>query len=233
MECVSSLPWNGCPVCVEYAIRALIQQLPVANLSKPTELAVWLALATCCRIGELTQATWQNVNLELGEWLIPAEHSKNGRPHTGYLSDFGKRHLMALHALSGTSLWCFPNRDGTGHIDVKTVNKQLSDRQRGDSTQMSRRSTDTAALILPGGKWTPHDLRRTGATMMTSLGVLPEVAEKCLNHTEEKAVRRIYQRYSYDKEKGEAWRLLGERLDLLTSSDKNIVTMSARKARKP
>ena len=73
-------------------------------------------------------------------------------------------------------------------------------------------------LVLPGGRWTPHDLRRTGATIMVSLGVLPEVAERCLNHTEENKVKRIYQRHSYEVEMREAWRLLGERLTLLTAA---------------
>jgi integrase len=83
---------------------------------------------------------------------------------------------------------------------------------------MSGRSSHTNALALSGGKWTPHDLRRTAATFMTALGVLPEVAEKCLNHTEESRVKRTCQRYSHESEKREAWRLLGERLDVLIPS---------------
>lgn len=77
---------------------------------------------------------------------------------------------------------------------------------------MSNRSAAPHALVLPGGKWTPHDLRRTGATMMTALGVIPEVAERCLNHTEENKVKRIYQRHSYSSEMKEAWHRLGEKL---------------------
>jgi len=215
-------------VLSEDEIRALHRQLPSAQLFPTTEAALWLALATGCRIGELLRAEWQHVRLEAREWFIPAENSKNGRPHTIYLSDFALRHFTALHALNGTSKWCFPNRGDSEHVCVKTVTKQLGDRQRGDATPMSRRSPHTNALALPGGKWTPHDLRRTGATLMTALGVLPEVAEKCLNHTEESRVKRTYQRYSYDTEKREAWRLLGERLELLTRSDTNVVTLKRR-----
>ncbi|MNG32941.1 hypothetical protein D3C84_1190730 [compost metagenome] len=51
---------------------------------------------------------------------------------------------------------------------------------------------------------------------MTALGVLPEVAERCLNHTEENKVKRTYQRHSYAKEMAEAWRLLGDHLEQLT-----------------
>lgn len=64
---------------------------------------------------------------------------------------------------------------------------------------------------------------------MTALGVLPEVAEKCLNHTEESRVKRTYQRYSYDAEKREAWRLLGERLELLTREADNVATLKRRR----
>lgn len=216
-------------VLSEDEIRALHRQIPSAGLLHSTEAALWLALATGCRIGELLRAEWQHVRLDAREWFIPADNSKNGRPHTIHLSDFALRHFAALQAINGTSQWCFPNRDDSAHVCVKTVTKQLGDRQRGDSTPMSRRSPYTNALTLPGGKWTPHDLRRTAATLMTALGVLPEVAEKCLNHTEESRVKRTYQRHSYDTEKREAWRLLGERLELLTRGDDNIVTLKPRR----
>jgi hypothetical protein len=62
--------------------------------------------------------------------------------------------------------------------------------------------------------------------MMVQLGVLPEVAERCLNHTEQNKVKRIYQRHSYENEMREAWRLLGERLELLTRTDAgNVITL--------
>lgn len=97
--------------------------------------------------------------------------------------------------------------------------------QRGDATPMSRRSPYTNALALSGGKWTLHDLRHTAATLMTALGVLPEVAEKCLDHTEKSRVKRTYQRHSYDVEKREAWRLPGEWLELLTRSDDSVLML--------
>lgn len=204
-------------VLSEDEIRLLHQKIEAARLFKPTEIAVWLALGTCCRIGELLHAEWKHVRLDVNEWFIPKENSKNGRPHTVYLSPFAARYFAELQTLSGNTAWCFPNRTHTASVSDKTVTKQIGDRQRGSKSPMSRRSPYTDALSLPGGKWTPHDLRRTGATMMTALGVIPEVAEKCLNHTEESRVKRTYQRHSYEKEKREAWRLLGERLEVLVA----------------
>ena len=62
---------------------------------------------------------------------------------------------------------------------------------------------------------------------MVALGVLPEVAERCLNHTEQNRVKRTYQRHSYEREMREAWRLLGKRLELLTRTKAgNVVTLA-------
>ena len=203
-------------------IRTLAKLAPDAGLLPSTEAAIWIALSTCCRIGELLGARWEHLNLIKGSWLIPAENSKNGKPHNVTLSAFAIRQFEYIRAYNGNSAWCYPNTDGSGPVCSKTATKQLGDRQRQpDQGTMSRRSAKAQALLLPGGKWTPHDLRRTGATVMTALGVLPEVAERCLNHTEENKVKRTYQRHSYADEMAAAWELLGEYLENLTGMDAN------------
>lgn len=52
---------------------------------------------------------------------------------------------------------------------------------------------------------------------MTALGVLPEVAERCLNHTEENKIKRTYQRHSYQSEMTAAWQALGKHLKKIIS----------------
>ncbi len=202
----------------EDEIQLLAMKLPKANLLIPSQLAVWISLSTCCRIGELLSARWEHIDLEKGVWVIPAESSKNGRLHTIYLSDFAKQQFQALRNINGESAYCYPNRADDGPISSKTVTKQLGDRQKSaDGSAYSNRTKHMQALVLPHGKWTPHDLRRTGATLMTALGVLPEVAERCLNHIEENKVKRTYQRHSYQKEMAEAWVLLGAHVAQLVS----------------
>lgn len=223
-------------------IKALVKQLPNAGLSTSTKAAVWLALSTCCRIGELLGARWEHIDFEMHTWWIPPENSKNGKAHTVYLSDFASVQFQHLKDLSDEALakariknkeekaipWVYPNRKGTDSVCQKTVTKQLGDRQRPGLQPMSGRAKAELAetLVLKGGRWGPHDLRRTGATQMVSLGVLPEVAERCLNHTEQNRVKRTYQRHSYENEMREAWRLLGERLELLMHTDAaNVVAL--------
>jgi hypothetical protein len=56
---------------------------------------------------------------------------------------------------------------------------------------------------------------------MQSMGVLPTVIDKCMNHREQNRMKRIYQRYPYTVEKRAAWHLLGARLEQLTALDRS------------
>ena len=55
---------------------------------------------------------------------------------------------------------------------------------------------------------------------MVAAGSLPDVAERCLNHTENNKVKRTCQRYSHAKEMNQAWQAP---LALLTSTDTDNV----------
>jgi integrase len=202
-------------VLSEAELIELFKRLPASGLAETSRLALMIQLSTASRIGETLQAHWAHVDFERRTWGIPAETAKNGKAHTIALSDFAARQFEALHALTGVTPWLFPNTEIKGPVCPKSTTKQVGDRQRYAKTIMTNRSQDAHALELPGGRWVPHDLRRTAATMMVQLGVLPDVVEKCLNHTEPNKLKRIYQRASYEGPMRDAWRLLGDRLDLL------------------
>lgn len=55
-------------------------------------------------------------------------------------------------------------------------------------------------LDLP--RWTPHDLRRTAATGLASIGCSDEIIDEIQNH-KKRGIIRTYNRYRYDKEKQE------------------------------
>jgi integrase len=200
----------------ESEIISLAHQLPSANLLKSTECALWIALSTMCRIGELSKTKITDIDFDLHTWIIPKENSKNGKAHTIYLSDFAFNQFKILLQYTKSDTWIFTNRDGTDHVCEKSITKQLGGRQ--SQSILSNRSKDNQALVLKGGKWTPHDLRRTGATLMGDLGIASDVIEKCLNHTEENKVKRIYQRQKLETEQAEAWQILGNYLDSLLAS---------------
>jgi integrase len=198
--------------------------LPVSGLVESSQCALTIQLATITRIGEVLGARWEHVDFERRLWTLP--ETKNGKRHTVHLNDLALRQFEALRQHSGLTEWVFPASRLNGPVCPKTVTKQVADRQRGDGEPMSGRSKQTDSLALAGGQWRPHDLRRTGATLMAELGVLPEVIERCLNHTEQTKVKRIYQRAQYEAPMREAWQRLGDRLALLADKPNNVVTLA-------
>ena len=197
-------------VLSEAEIKELQTKIPSAKLQNRTEAALWLMLGTGCRVGELSQARWAAVDLASRVWTIPKQDAKNGKAHRIYLSDFAVKWFESIRSDEGEtkSEWIFPaTRKPDEHVDLKSVTKQVADRQR-DTPPMSNRSSAVASLKLSGGSWKPHDLRRTAATMAGGLGVQPMTIERMLNHQNQNPLIRIYQRQDLEAEQREGWRLL-------------------------
>ena len=71
-----------------------------------------------------------------------------------------------------------------------------------------------------------HDLRRTAASLMASGGVPRFVISRILNHSDEKDITSVYDRYSYDKEKREALEAWSRRLQVIVSGLREVVAPS-------
>ena len=200
-------------------IKALVRQLPAARLVKTTEFAIWIVLSCCTRIGETIMAEWKDLNLTKGVWNIPESNTKGRAPaHTVFLSPFAIRQFESLKTITGGSRWCFPSEDGTSHLNEKAPTKQIGDRQASLRAKkpLINRSRGISSLVLGTEKWTPHDLRRTGATLLQTVGVDQHVIERMMNHAEQNRMQRIYQQHDYADEQREGWTNLGILLDQLT-----------------
>lgn len=55
-------------------------------------------------------------------------------------------------------------------------------------------------------------------------GVRPDVIEKCLNHSEQNKIARIYQRQKLETEQADAWLQLGKRLEAILNENKTSST---------
>jgi integrase len=191
----------------------LFAKMPESGLSLTAQLALKLQFATMTRISEVLGAKWTDISMTERTWRIP--ETKNGTSHDIYLSDFVLEKLTQLREISGHGIYLFPSDRLDSGVCSKTVTKQVADRQRENGQRLSNRTKQTDALILSGGQWRPHDLRRTGATIAVELGIPPEAIERCLNHKEQSKMKRIYQRAGYANEKKRAWQLLGDKLSRL------------------
>lgn len=219
----------------EAELRVIATKMIDARMSASSIASIWIMLSTCCRVGEISRARWGDIDLEAATWRIPPENSKNAKAHMIYLSPFAIRNFKELQKLAGDSPWVLPARweskSKAGHVCMKSLAKQIGDRQRSDKKPMKCRSLKISALVLPGGRWTPHDLRRTGATIMGNLGVRPDVIEKCLNHVEQNRLVRIYQRQKLESEQRAAWVLLGKYLERVISEQTVIFNDAKSKVR--
>jgi integrase len=200
-------------------------------LKKEVQLAMWICLSTVCRIGELLMARWEHVDFDKRTWFIPAANTKGVKKkktdHKVFLSDFALKQFKALHDLTGDTSWLFPARYKDGHVCIKSASKQVGDRQlmfKSRSKELKCR-VENNSLVLGDREWTPHDLRRTGATMIQNLygkqtGIF--IANLCLHHSVVTGSARHYLFDDYAEEMKDAWVKLGSRIEAILNAD-NVV----------
>lgn len=151
--------------------------------------ALQLCLLTLQRSGEVAGARIEEFSWSDRLWVIPADRMKGKRAHAVPLSGLAIERFQAAFKLSGDRL-AFAGRSGEASLDPKRLTRAMS------------RCCQHLGLTKAG----PHDLRRTGRTMMTSerVGVSYEVAERVIAHLVGSAVSRVYDRNEYLREKREA-----------------------------
>lgn len=216
----------------EQELRAILPALP--TIGRENELAAKIQLATCVRIGELTKAEWQHVDLEGtakwhqpdgeviegngAKWLIPLSNQKNAkvskRDFVIPLPPAVVEWFKELQELACGSRYVLParqirrenNRGGEAYFEQRALNSMLHKLcdKLGSKTR----------------RFTPHDLRSTARSHLASLGVDVIVAERCLNHTlgglvavydqhdyivERRAALELWTRFILACEAGEVW----------------------------
>ncbi|HQR71331.1 MAG TPA: tyrosine-type recombinase/integrase [Burkholderiaceae bacterium] len=148
---------------------------------------ILILLLTGQRRGELANAKWTNVDLKARTWTIPPENSKTGRGHVVPLSGWAVAEFRVLKAHARRSRWLLPAEDPTQPLDPKLLSRSLA-RSLGRF-----RKVGIADFTL-------HDLRRTCRTGLARLRVEPHIAERVLNHAQER-IAGTYDVHDYLDEK--------------------------------
>lgn len=210
----------------EEELRTLAKLVKTSGLPPRSAIAIYVFLSTACRLEELVTARWENIHLNNDKnepyWYIPK--TKNQRDHKIHLSNFAIKQFKALKELQEaskqdrlkTSPWVFPNTAADDHIGTKTINAQYSDRQATSEQPKKRRTKKMNSLVLPGGKWNTHDLRRTASTYMAMLGISTDVIHECQNHIQADKMSRVYIQDRRLEQQRVAFNKLGNKLAALT-----------------
>jgi integrase len=151
-----------------------------------------LRLITAQRGAEVVSMRWQDINLDAGSWIIPGEFTKNGREHRVPLAASAVTILRELAQTKEDQTWVFPGK-------------------RGARVAILWRSGDRVRAVSKVD-FVPHDLRRTAASHMASMGIMRLTISKILNHTDP-SVTSVYDRHSYDTEKRSALDAWATRLE--------------------
>jgi integrase len=166
-------------------------------------IALRLLLLTFVRPGELRGARWQEFNLEVGEWVIPADRMKMREEHRVPLSTQAIACLADLRARSKSKQFLFPNvRDPRRCMSPTTLNRRLE--RMGYANRFSA-----------------HGFRATASTILNELNFGVDVIERQLAHAERNKVRASYNRAQYLDERRKLMQSWADFIDgLIAGRDK-------------
>lgn len=218
--------------------EGLIEANPVVGTNKPADevardrvltdeelAAVWgnvghgdyaaivrLLVLTGQRREEVGGLLWSEIDVERASWRIGAARTKNGLAHDVPLSAPALAILTTVELREGRDL-AFGAAAG-GFSGWSKAKRALDARVTARLRQHSRQH-------FVQKPWRLHDIRRTVATCMADLGILPHVIEAVLSHTSghKAGVAGIYNRSSYATEKRQALTLWADHVSALIEKE--------------
>jgi integrase len=150
---------------------------------------VKLLALTGQRRDEVARMRRDELNLDARLWTLPAERTKNNKPHEVPLSNAAFAVLQNVPRIAG-SPFVFPTNGGASPVSGYSEGKRRLD----------------ALLPADMPAWRLHDLRRTCATGLARCGINLPVIEKVLNHASGSfaGIVGVYQKHSFADEKRQA-----------------------------
>lgn len=197
-------------------IRTLWHGLDQVNIASIIKLALKVQLATAQRPGEILAMRWADIDDEV--WTIPSTLTKNRRLHPVPLSSLAMRLILSAPEVSSLPT---ASREPSPYVFASPLYPERA-------VTLATIERNVRTRILPALKmepFTPHDLRRTAATMIASSGAERAHVKRILNHSDG-SVTAIYDRYSYQNEKRhylEKWARMLERI--VTGEEAKVISL--------
>lgn len=165
------------------ALREFFIRLDAVRVTRMVKSAIRLLALTFLRPGELRGASWSEIDLQAGVWVVPAERDRSRglvgmkmkEAHTVALSTQAVDLFKELHEMTGQRDLVFPNRnDPRRPMSDGTINTALR------------------AMGYAGDEVTGAGFRTTATGALLELGWRPEVIDRQLAHRERKEVFGAY-----------------------------------------
>ena len=169
---------------------------------------VRLLLLTAQRHSKVLTMKWPDI--DDGVWTIATEAREKGNAGVLELPPLARSIIDALPRFADNP-YVLAGRGAT-HIAKSGKSKAAFD----------------ANLPADMPAYTLHDLRRTARSLMSRVGVRPDIAERVLGHAIG-GVQEIYDRHKYRDEKDDALRRLAALIDGIVRPRENVMTMVKRR----
>ena len=182
---------------------------------------------------EVAGMRWRELDIPMKTWTIPPERSKNGEEHTVPLSAPALAIIENLIHV-GRSEFVFTRTGKTPVSGWSSAKRRLDKHTLVHLRRIvSERGEDPANVEME--EWRTHDLRRTMASRMGDIDVMPHVVEVVLNHVGgfRSGVAGVYNRNSYQRPMRaalDAWGVEVLRLAGEASASSNVVLIGGRVA---
>lgn len=194
--------------------------LEKTNMSLGVQLGIKFMFCTLCRGIEARNMKWSEVDLEERIWVIPGHKAKNGKDHLVPLN----RHALALIEEMR------PYSENSEYVFGWNPVLQLGKGQKPKELRTMCKDAFSHSLRLNfhhlalDEKFTPHDLRRSAASILTTIGYSKDWVGRLLNHTITDITGSVYDTYDYYEEKRAGTELISYVLDrVLSTKDKSLV----------
>ncbi len=183
-----------------------------------TAKALKFVLTTMQRSIEVRNMRYSALKLDERVWQMERHETKSGTMHRVALNKYALNLLDEITPFTCASDYVF----GATRVQSapKTPSPNLSPLGKSAMPQAIRRSRKALAIE----DFCPHDLRRTGATWITAVGLPKLYARLMLNHSDgdRDVTGEVYVQYSYDFEKQRAakvWEFILDQIVTCASPD--------------
>ena len=152
-----------------------------------------LLMLTAQRVNEIAGLRWSEIDSGYRLISLPAERTKNARPHEIPISPTVRALLQEQPKIADRDL-VFGKPGGGPFSGLSRCKERLDARVA---------ELNNGQPLAP---WVHHDLRRSTATGMADIGIQPHIIEAVLNHVSghKGGIAGIYNRATYSAEKAQA-----------------------------
>lgn len=195
-------------------VSAFLQLL--APLEATAARALEMVIYTALRTGEVIGSKWDEINLDAGVWIVPADRMKMKKEHRVPLSAPAVRVLRNLHAVRIND-YVFPSPNSTD----------------GRPRPLSNMAMLELLKRMKRNDITPHGFRSTFRDWAAEQTNFPrEIAESALAHSNNNATEAAYQRGDFFEKRAQLMNAWAKHCHTQPSEAASVTPIRASKALK-